>query len=212
MTKGTKAKDSLEARKPAGTLSLVQLDITDDDSIKAAVEKITADFGVVDVLINNAGITLKNPPDRRTELLQIYNTNAASPLILTEALIPLLKKSSDPRIINVSSGLGSISDRSDPNSPFSVAPVEAHRMSKAAMNMSTACMYATYKSWGAKVWSFCPGFVITNLTGEEDRQKRADMGAESSETSAQGLLEIVEGKRDGEVGLFLQRRGKRYDW
>ncbi len=78
--------------------------------------------------------------------------------------------------------------------------------------MATACMHASYSSWGAKVWAFCPGYVVTNLTGEADRQNRIDKGAESSETSAAGIVEIVEGKRDGEVGMFLQRRGGRWDW
>lgn len=78
--------------------------------------------------------------------------------------------------------------------------------------MASACMYMGYKSWGAKVWSYCPGYVVTNLTGEGDRQNRIDSGAESSETSAIGLLEIVQGKRDAEVGLFVAKNGKQWGW
>lgn len=204
--------EDLQARKPAGTVSLLQLDITSDDSINAAVEKLTADFGVLDVLVNNAGVVISNAKDSRSELVDTFNTNAASPLILTDALVPLLKKSKDPRIINVSSGLGSISERANPASPYYNVAGEAYRISKAALNMATTHMVYTYQGWGAKVWAYCPGYVVTNLTGEEDRQNRINSGAESSETSAQGILEIVEGKRDGEVGKFLQRYGKQFNW
>jgi NAD(P)-dependent dehydrogenase (short-subunit alcohol dehydrogenase family) len=217
LEKGAKALESLQVREPqvvGGTLSLVELDITNDASITAAVEKITADFnGVLDVLINNAGIVVTTPTQgRRSELVDTFNTNAASPLVLTELLLPLLKKSHDPRIINVSSELGSISERSDATNKYYGMPGEAYRMSKCALNMATACMSAMYKGWGCKVWSYCPGFVVTNLTGEESRQRRIEMGAESAETSAEGLKEIVEGKTDGEVGLFVTKYGKVYGW
>lgn len=85
-------------------------------------------------------------------------------------------------------------------------------MSKSALNMLSACHSASFKEFGAKVFAYCPGFVVTNLTGEEDRQNRIDMGAESSETSAQGILEILEGKRDSEAGGFVTRYGKSYSW
>ncbi|EXF74300.1 short chain dehydrogenase [Colletotrichum fioriniae PJ7] len=210
--RGAKAVEDLQTRKPAGTVSLLQLDITSDDSIKAAVEKLTADFGVLDVLVNNAGIVIMQPKDRRSELIDTFNTNAASALLLTEALIPLLKKSKDARIINVTSGLGSLHERTTPGGAFYDIPADAYRISKAALNMATAHMLWAYKSWGAKVWAFCPGWVVTNLSGEDDRQNRIDGGAESSETSAKGILEIVEGKRDGEVGKFLQRNGEQFQW
>ncbi|GKT55265.1 short-chain dehydrogenase [Colletotrichum tofieldiae] len=210
--RGAKAVEDLRARNPAGTVSLLQLDITSDDSIKAAVENITAEFGVLDVLVNNAGMIVMQPKDRRSELLDTFNTNVASTLILTEALIPLLQKSKDPRIINVSSGLGSISERTTPGSPFYEVRGEAYRISKAALNMATAHMAFDYKSWNAKVWAYCPGYVVTNLTGEGDRQNRIASGADSSETSAQGILEIVEGKRDSEAGKFVARFGKQYNW
>lgn len=211
-SKGEKALEELQARNPAGKLSLIQLDVTDDNSISKAVEQITAEHGVLDVLVNNAGIVVMAPTDRRTEFLDTFNTNAVSPFVLTERLIPLLQKSSDPRIINVTSRLGSINERADPSGEFYKVPAEAYRVSKAALNMATVCMYAKYKSWGAKVWAFCPGYVVSNLTGEEDRKRRIEMGLEGSDTSAQGILEIVQGQRDAEVGMFLQRRGLLADW
>ena len=83
-------------------------------------------------------------------------------------------------------------------------------MTKAALNMLTSYQYQQLKDEGFKVWSFCPGFVVTDLA--RDREVREKIGCESSETSAQGILEILEGQRDDEVGLFLQRYGERYDW
>jgi len=212
LAKGAQALSEIQARNPAGTLSLLKLDVDSDASIAAAAEKIAADHGVLDVLVNNAGIVVLHPKNRRSELLDTYNTNAASALLLTEALTPLLKKSSDPRVINVSSGLGSMTMRVDETTTWYKTTAEAYRMSKAAMNMAAVCTYAVNREWGLKAWSCCPGFVITNLTGEEGRKTMVENGAESSETSAQLLLEIVEGKRDGEVGLFVKRKGLRWDW
>ncbi|OWT43009.1 short chain dehydrogenase [Pochonia chlamydosporia 170] len=196
----------------AGTLSLLEVDITDDQSISQAVEKLTADFGVIDVLVNNAGIVMRNFPDRRSEILDTMNTNSVGHLVLTEALAPLLQQSADPRIINVSSGLGSINGRLDPNDPTYGINSDAYRMSKAALNMATACMYANYKVWGAKVWAYCPGYAITNLTGEGDRGRREETGAVSSSVSAAGIVDIVDGKKDSHVGRFLQVGGRILPW
>ncbi|KAF7923340.1 hypothetical protein EAE99_007037 [Botrytis elliptica] len=210
--KGSKALAEIEARKPAGTISLIELDITKDESIAAAVAKITADFGVLDVLVNNAGVIPQDAIDRRSAYITTLNTNSVSPLLLTEAMVPLLQKSKDPRIINVSSCLGSVSERLNPDFQYYGATEEGYRMSKAALNMATACMSVNYKSWGAKVWAFCPGLVVTNLTGEKDRQNRINQGVESSETSAAGIVEIVEGKRDGQPDEFLAKYGKTWNW
>ncbi|POR39591.1 (+)-neomenthol dehydrogenase [Tolypocladium paradoxum] len=212
LAKGAKALEELQERKPAGTLSVLELDVTNDDTIKAAAEKISADFGVLDALVNNAGVVVRGSRDRRAELLDTLNTNTVGPFVLTEALLPLLRKSKDPRIINVSSAIGSISIRLDPSHASYDLPAEAYRMSKAALNMATACMHAAYSPWGARVWAYCPGYVVTNLTGEGDRQRRRDSGAESSETSAAGILEILGGQRDGEAGSFLHRRGQQLPW
>ncbi|KAL5315923.1 hypothetical protein ACEPPN_016797 [Leptodophora sp. 'Broadleaf-Isolate-01'] len=192
--KGNKALADLKARQPVGTISVLELDITKDDSIRAAVAKISAEFGVLDVLINNAGVIPQDVTDRRTAYITTLHTNSISPLLLTEALVPLLQKSKEPRIVNVSSCLGSVSERPKPEFEYYGVTDEGYRMSKAALNMAT-------------VW-----YVVTDLTGEDDRQNRINRGAESSETSAAGILEIVEGMRDGEPDLLLARYGKTWSW
>jgi NAD(P)-dependent dehydrogenase (short-subunit alcohol dehydrogenase family) len=212
LAKGELALANLQNRKPAGRLSLLELDITDDASITSAFETITNDYGVLDVLVNNAGIGLTTAKDYRGSIIETINTNAVSALVLTEALLPLLKKSSDPRIINVSSGLGSIADRLDPSSDAYGLPYEAYRMSKAALNMATACIQAKYQSFGAKAWAYCPGFVATNLIGEEERVRREALGVDGGERSAKGIVEIVRGERDHEAGLFVRRDGGRWEW
>ncbi|GKT45178.1 short-chain dehydrogenase/reductase tropE [Colletotrichum spaethianum] len=209
-TRGERALKELQARNPQGTLSLVILDVTDDNSIEAAAAKIQADFGRLDVLVNNAGIGTKDPITRET-LRTSFDTNVFGVVLLSNALTPLLKLSQAPKIINVSSEMGSIASKLDSSNPWSKVPAEVYRMTKTALNMLTACQHVALQEFGVKVWSFCPGYVITDIGG--DREFRATQGgADSSETSAQGILEIVEGKRDDEVGRFLGRYGKQIPW
>lgn len=211
--KGLAALAEIQARKPAGTLSFLELDITSDESIQAAAQKVTSDYGVLDVLVNNAGISGKDEVSREN-FHTVFDTNVIGTMLLSQALEPLLRKSLHPRIINVSSILGSISLRNDHLSAYTQVTGEMYRVSKAALNMVTGIQAYQYKKWEqpAKVWSFCPGFVVTNLTGEEDRQNRINQGAEPSETSAQGIAEIVSGDRDAEVNQFLAKRGEVLPW
>ncbi|PVH84981.1 short-chain dehydrogenase [Cadophora sp. DSE1049] len=207
--KGEKALQELQARNPRGTLSLVVLDVTDDDSIETAAATIKSTFGRIDVLVNNAGIDLLGPITRET-LRAAFDPNVFGVLLLTNAVMPLLKASSSPKIINVSSELGSIALKLDPNNLYHKLPGEVYRLTKASLNMLTACQHVTLQEFGGTAWAYCPGYVVTDLSG--DREERKKQGAESSETSAQGILEIVEGKRDEEVGNFITKYGKQFPW
>jgi NAD(P)-dependent dehydrogenase (short-subunit alcohol dehydrogenase family) len=215
--RGLAALEKLRVLHLPGTLSFQALDVSSDNSISTAVATISSTFAKLDVLINNAGIFIPDPTTRAT-LRETFETNVFGPVLLTAALAPLLAKSSDPRIINVSSGLGSIGARLDTHDAYYHHPGEAYRMSKAALNMASANQAYAYREQGFKVWSYCPGFVVTDIVlgdakrGEESREKRIEAGAESSETSAQGVLEILEGKRDGELDVFVQRYGKTWPW
>lgn len=146
----------------------------------------------------------------RTLLRANFETNVFGTTLLSQALIPLLKLSKEPKIINISTSMGSIAEQCKHDDSTSGVTLPAYRMSKAAVNMLTAYQYKHLKPHGFKVWSFCPGYVVTDLG--RDGEQRVQWGLETSETSAQGILEIVEGKRDAEVGTFVARRGERFDW
>ncbi|CAI6297594.1 unnamed protein product [Periconia digitata] len=215
--RGLDALQKLQDMKPKGSLSFQKLDVSSDDSIFTAVKEIEANFDKVDVLVNNAGVFLGGP-NSRAAMRETFEVNVYGAVILTDALAPLLRKSKDPRIINVSSGMGSIGARLDPSDPWYTQNGEAYRLSKAALNMASANQKFKYREEKFKIWSYCPGFVITDIVlgdsvrGEDSRKKRVEAGAESSETSAQGILEIVEGKRDAEMDSFVQRYGKVWPW
>ena len=83
-------------------------------------------------------------------------------------------------------------------------------MTKAALNMLTAYQYVQLKPDGFKVWTYCPGYVVTDIG--DDKEQRKEQGLESSETSALGLLQIVQGERDADVGGFVGRYGQKYGW
>ncbi|KAM5344588.1 hypothetical protein ACJ41O_013123 [Fusarium nematophilum] len=202
--RGQKALAEIQARAPAGTLSFLELDVTSDDSIKAAVEKLEAGFGRLDVLVNNAGIATSDELTREN-IYKALNTNVFGVILLTDALSHLLQKSDDPRIINVSSIMGSLAVRADRDHPLNQMPSFLYRLSKASLNSASLEQLWAYKHWehSPKVWAYCPGYVVTNLMGEADRENRKKQGVESSETSAVGILEIVEGERDDEVMTFL---------
>jgi NAD(P)-dependent dehydrogenase (short-subunit alcohol dehydrogenase family) len=205
--KGEKALAELRAREETqGTLSLVRLDVTNEDSIAAAVKEVSSSFGRLDILVNNAGM-VSFTPALTAQLRETLETNTIGAAAVTDAFLPLLKQSPDPRLIYVSSGLGSIALRLDASYPYSALPATTYRVSKAALNMLAACHAMEFKEWGCKVWAFDPGFVITNLTGEADRGRRRKQGAESSEVSARALLRIVVGERDGEVGRHVHKDG-----
>ena len=207
LEKGQKALASIKS----SNISVVQLDITSDASIAAAVKEVEAKHSHLDVLINNAGVC---PTEfTRDVLRECIDTNAISPGLVTQAFKSLLLKSkATPRVVYVSSELGSISRRCDPKNIAYEAEYKAYRMSKAALNMLVAC-----DSWEfagkVKVWAYCPGYVVTDLAGERESKEKAGI-AGSAEGSARGLLRIVEGGRDGEVGRFVfdERVGEVYDW
>jgi NAD(P)-dependent dehydrogenase (short-subunit alcohol dehydrogenase family) len=210
----------VQAKNPKGTLSTVQLDTNEDVSIFTAAKQIQQDFGRLDILINNAGVCPENGAQQwtsRDTLRATFETNVYGPMILTEAVIPLLKASKNPMVINVTTGLGSITGLDpnlDPNSVlfnYKDVRVPGYRMSKAALNMLTAYQFAQLRQFGFKIWAYCPGFVVTDL--QDDREAREALPyCESSETSAQGILDIVKGERDGDVGKFVTKRGGEYPW
>lgn len=210
LEKGQKALSSIQSSTPGSSISLVQLDITSDDSIAAAVQQVQSQHGHLDVLINNAGIC---PMDfSRSILRETIETNAISPAMVTEAFSPLLLKAPAPRVVYVSSVLGSITMRGQADGMAYNEAYKVYRMSKATLNMLAACDAWEYRD-RMKVFAYCPGYVISDLAGQREAKEQAGF-AKSPETSAKELLVIAEGERDTQNGLFLHAQGNKgvYEW
>jgi NAD(P)-dependent dehydrogenase (short-subunit alcohol dehydrogenase family) len=203
----------VKSTNPEASVSAVQLDVTDDKSIENAVASVTKEFGRLDVLINNAGI-ISHATKLIDSLRETFETNTFGAANVTDHFAPLLVKSKDARIIYVTSGLGSITYKLDPNSNYYKVPGPSYRMSKAALNMLMACNKFEYGPKGVKVWTFCPGYVVTNLsrTGEEGRKQRVANGAGSPTVSGKNLSNIVFGKRDADEGKFVYEETGIHPW
>ncbi|CAD0100762.1 unnamed protein product [Aureobasidium mustum] len=207
--KGQTAMQSLHSRDLSGSSEYLQLDVTDDATIQAAAQTISKNHGRLDILVNNAAVSAMNPP-LREQMRQAFDTNATGPAILTAALLPLLQKSTmSPRVINISSGVGSISRRLDPQNPRYNAKEQhvQYRASKAALNMVTACQFVEYKPLGIKVFAYDPGFTQSNLSTMNTKGN----GARAAAESVAPLIDVLEGKRDDEAGMFLHNTGT-YEW
>ena len=153
---------------------LIQLDVTAQSSIDAAAAFIEKNYGYLDVLVNNAGISIHDGNTAPSELSlavfkRTFDTNVFGAFAVTQAMLPLIRKSSAGRIINVSSPMGSLSLHSDPESAMShMPPLLAYCSSKTAMNALTVFFARELRETGIKVNSVSPGYVATdlnNLTG-----------------------------------------------
>ncbi|KIW00977.1 hypothetical protein, variant [Verruconis gallopava] len=204
--KGEEAVSRIQAEGAAkGELYAVQLDVSDASSIRQAVERVSSDVGRVDFLINNAGINVQMP-DLATQMRCLFAVNTAGQAAVTEAFKPLVQKSDRPRIVFVSSSVGSIGLRCDPSNKSYHGSAIAYRVSKAGLNMLAAC-YAKElgEQFGCKVWALDPGLVATNLTGDADRLRQR--GAAEPVTSARTIMATCLGERDGEVGKLIHKDG-----
>lgn len=210
--RGISALQDLQSHNLPGSIEFLHLDLQDDTTIASAATHITTNHGHLDVLVNNAA-TASFTAANRTAFRDSFDTNATGPYLLSKALITLLHKSNNPRIINVSSGAGSIGRRLTPSSPMYKIQAEPYRASKVAMNMLTTCLYVEYGlrygdgGNGVKVFAYDPGFTVSNLSEANTLER----GARSAEESVKSLMDVVEGKRDGEVGKFIHNTGE-YPW
>lgn len=207
-----KAEDAVASIKAEGTrseLSIVQLEVTDAESIRKAAEHVSSIVPKIDFLINNAGFISK-APDLPTQMKEIFEVNTAGQAAVTEAFKPLLKKSSNPRVIFLTSSLGSITLRCDPTNKSYHGSGIAYRVSKAGLDMLAAC-YAKelHDEFKCKVWALDPGLVATNLTG--DAESLRARGALEPSTSAVTIMDTCLGKRDADVGKLIYKDGV-YPW
>lgn len=176
------------------------IDVTDERSIADAAEWIEREFGKLDVLVNNAGITvgLDIPPSRTTvaDLRQVYEVNVFGVVAVTNALLPLLRKSHDARIVNVSSYLGSLTRQSDLDTPMGL--YLAYASSKSACNAVTLHFARELRNsemgGGIKVNAVEPGLTATDLNGH--------MGDRSPAEGAKIAVELATAEVSPHGGFF----------
>ncbi len=147
----------------------VQLDVTDVNSVNAAHEHILSKTKVLDVLINNAGINGGWPQSSLESTVEqyktVFDTNLYGVVRVTQAFIDLLRKSDEPRIVNVSSSGSSLTLHSDPTWKYYTHKAALYPSSKAALNMYTIDLAFQLKDSHFRVNAVCPGFVATDFNG-----------------------------------------------
>lgn len=183
------------------------LDLNSDASIEAAAKSVSEKYGHLDVLVNNAAISTAptsadgKPNTPREEMLQIMNTNVAGVQAVTDAFIPLLEKStSTKRIVFISSTLGSLTHKADPNSPSRKLGWVPYTVSKTAETMLALFYSAQFdgrNDW--KVNITCPGFCATNLNDHT--------GTNSPEHGAINACRLATLGPDGETNTFTDMDG-----
>jgi NAD(P)-dependent dehydrogenase (short-subunit alcohol dehydrogenase family) len=178
----------------------VELDVTDPISVRTARKEVGKKVSVLDVLINNAGINGGRNPytvlEATSEEYQAaFKTNLVGTANVTKAFIDLLEKSSAPRIVNVSTSVGSLSLQSNPEWPaYNYAKYGVYAISKAALNMYTIQLAYELRNTNFKVNAVCPGLTKTDFTFFN--------GGEVSE-AANRIIKYVMIDHDGPTGKFF---------
>lgn len=164
-SKGEEAANSLK-QEGLDVYSHV-LDVTNPESIQNTVNWIQEKFGALHILVNNAGVIIDRSNSifelHQDTLMQTMQANLYGPFLLSQACIPLMKKSGYGRIVNMSSLLGSLTDINDQNSPFSKIFAPAYRMSKTALNSLTALFAKELQGTNILINSAHPGWVKTDM-------------------------------------------------
>jgi NAD(P)-dependent dehydrogenase (short-subunit alcohol dehydrogenase family) len=198
------ARDAQRGREAAARLGarFVQLDVTDEDSVKAAAEFVRADAGRLDVLVNNAGIVGARKLGRVGEvtgadMMTTYDTNVFGVVRVTHAFLPLLEASDAPVVVNVSSGLGSLAATADPSRVEFQVTVLDYNSSKTALVMVTS-QYA--KAFPAiRFNAVDPGYTATDLNGHQ--------GTQTIEEGADIIVRMASIGADGPTGGFFDKTG-----
>jgi NAD(P)-dependent dehydrogenase (short-subunit alcohol dehydrogenase family) len=149
----------------------VELDVTDPATIEAAAKTVDERFGRLDVLVNNAGITgdFTQAPGAGgiDQVRKVFEVNVFGVIMVTDAFLPLLAASAAPRIVNMSSTVGSLADMTSPDSIVAEMPAMlGYPVSKTALNAVTAQYAKHLRADGVRVNAVCPGYVATDLNGE----------------------------------------------
>lgn len=178
----------------------VQIDVTDDTSVAAAVADIEAREGRVDTLINNAGVPGPAVPAEQltaADASHVFETNVVSIVRVTTAFLPLLRKAQHPAVVNVSSGMGSQALTHDPARVESQFSMPLYTASKAAVTMLTT-QYAKALT-GIRVNAADPGFTATDFNGHRGTQTVAE--------GTDAIVTLATEHPDAGTGRFIDRLG-----
>ncbi|POR36187.1 Putative short chain oxidoreductase [Tolypocladium paradoxum] len=190
----TDALKQLVAKSP-GRVELVAMDVTSEPSVGRAAGEVERSLGGkgLDVVVNAAGVMTVTPDGIETmsDLDKTLNTNVTSAHLVTSAFLPLLKKGTLKKVVNLSSAHGSIAMAPD----FMSSPAPAYKISKAALNMLTAQYAQSLASQGFTVIAISPGWVRTDMGGA-----RGDLDVE---TSVEATLDVVSRAAASDNGKFL---------
>jgi NAD(P)-dependent dehydrogenase (short-subunit alcohol dehydrogenase family) len=163
--RGKLAADSLAAE--GLSVAPLRIDVTDSASIAGAASEIEQRYGHLDILVNNAGIfgSFSGLPSEASpdHLREVYDTNVFGVVAVTNAMLPLLRRSPAGRIVNMASHLGSLTQNSDPGSEFWGYNIITYQSSKTALNALTVAYAKELRNTSIKVNSANPGFVATDM-------------------------------------------------
>ncbi|MEU2773841.1 SDR family NAD(P)-dependent oxidoreductase [Streptomyces sp. NPDC007162] len=190
---GAAAADALGAR-------FVRIDVTDDASVAAAAADVAAREGRIDVLVNNAGIA--GPHADPAELtaadaLAVFDVNLFGVIRTTTAFLPLLRRSADPVVVNVSSGLGSVAVTHDPDRVESTVVAPLYNSSKAALVMLTTQYAKAFKD--VRVNAVDPGYTATDLN--------AHSGPQTVTEGTDAIVRLATEPAGAGTGRFIDRHG-----
>lgn len=204
------ARDEQRGKEAAAKLQaegldvqFLRLDVNDQSSHKAAHSFIEDKFGKLDILVNNAAVALEtnqipSEVDMQT-LRKTFDTNFFGVVAVTQSLLPLIRKSGAGRIVNVSSGLGSLTQHSDPTWAFYPVKLLAYNTSKTALNAFTVTLAYELKDTAIKVNSADPGYTATDMNGHS--------GHKTVEQGAEVIIQLATLPADGATGGYFDDQG-----
>ena len=180
----------------------LRLDVTDDASVAAAAALVEKNAGRLDILVNNAAVAIDDGPPSRVSLdvlRRTYETNVFGVVRVTQAFLPLLRRSDAGRIVNLSSSLGSLTLNSDPSGPFASVKYLAYNSSKSAVNAITIQFAGELRETPIKVNAADPGYVATDMNQHQ--------GLRSVEQGAATPVRLATLPPDGPTGGYFNDAG-----
>ncbi|SEG17022.1 NAD(P)-dependent dehydrogenase, short-chain alcohol dehydrogenase family [Thermomonospora echinospora] len=185
-------------RQEGADARFVEIDVADEASVAKAAGWIESEFGRLDVLVNNAGIMIDDAAPSETSLQVLrttFETNVFGMVAVTNAMLPLLRRSAAPRIVNLSSDLGSLGLMSDPSYAHYPFVLLAYNTSKTAVNALTLCYAKELAGTPAKVNAVNPGYCATDLN--------AHTGPRAAEEGAAEVVRLATLPDDGPTGGYF---------